>query len=295
MRRTGVLVWSMGITQHRFGGDGVQMILNLGLSRGYVGREKSGLMPIRGHSGVQGGGRWGAAHGVSGGKAGECGECGLSRQYGFEVPNTPGLTAAEMVEACARTSSRCCTASAAISCARCRARLHRRRYGERRCACTRTSFSPTNSSSTPPAAARRSSSCRRKRLTNRTTAAPRRRPSGGSASPADSPPGRRIQGRMEDLPRAAHTLEPDRQIAGLRDRLGDTRRDCAHNPDLRRHPIAQKHRRRLQYGGPHLCSGRRFPTPTARPLPPRPLPPRRRRENEAPSSSPPAAESSSTP
>ena len=29
------------------------MILNLGLVKGYVGREKCGLMPIRGHSGVR--------------------------------------------------------------------------------------------------------------------------------------------------------------------------------------------------------------------------------------------------
>ena len=55
-----VLVWSMGITQHAFGGDAVRMIVNLGLTRGYVGRDKCGLMPIRGHSGVQGGAEMGA-------------------------------------------------------------------------------------------------------------------------------------------------------------------------------------------------------------------------------------------
>src|SRR5262249_17731686 len=55
-----VLVWSMGITQHAFGGDSVSMILNLGLLRGYVGRERCGLMPIRGHSSVQGGAEMGA-------------------------------------------------------------------------------------------------------------------------------------------------------------------------------------------------------------------------------------------
>ena len=53
--KNAVLVWSMGITQHPWGADGVQMIMNLGLLRGYVGREKNGLMPIRGHSSVQGG------------------------------------------------------------------------------------------------------------------------------------------------------------------------------------------------------------------------------------------------
>src|SRR2546422_2100643 len=58
--RTAVLVWSMGITQHAFGGDSVQMILNLGLTKGFVGRDKCGLMRFRGHSSVQGGAEMGA-------------------------------------------------------------------------------------------------------------------------------------------------------------------------------------------------------------------------------------------
>src|SRR3989441_8637986 len=58
--RTAVFVWSMGITHHRFGVDNVKAIVNLGLARGIVGREKCGLMPIRGHSGVQGGSEMGA-------------------------------------------------------------------------------------------------------------------------------------------------------------------------------------------------------------------------------------------
>src|SRR5213079_3412682 len=58
--RTAVLVWSMGITQHVFGADTVQIILNLGLTKGFVGRDKCGLMPIRGQSSVQGGGEMGA-------------------------------------------------------------------------------------------------------------------------------------------------------------------------------------------------------------------------------------------
>ncbi|MFP4514350.1 MAG: molybdopterin-dependent oxidoreductase, partial [Acidimicrobiales bacterium] len=49
-----ILLWSMGITQHRDSVDGVRAIVNLGLARGNVGRDGAGLMPIRGHSGVQG-------------------------------------------------------------------------------------------------------------------------------------------------------------------------------------------------------------------------------------------------
>ena len=53
--KSAVLVWSMGITQHVCGTDNVQAIVNLALARGNVGRPATGLMPIRGHSGVQGG------------------------------------------------------------------------------------------------------------------------------------------------------------------------------------------------------------------------------------------------
>ncbi|HXG46531.1 MAG TPA: FdhF/YdeP family oxidoreductase [Methylomirabilota bacterium] len=102
--KNAVLVWSMGITQHTFGGDAVSMILNLGLARGYVGRDKCGLMPIRGHSGVQGGAEMGAyATAFPGGKPINAeNAAALSSLYGFPVPDWPGLTATEMVEAGAR-------------------------------------------------------------------------------------------------------------------------------------------------------------------------------------------------
>jgi len=57
--RSAVLVWSMGVTQHVSGVDNVRAIVNLGLARGNVGRPGAGLMPIRGHSGVQGGAEMG--------------------------------------------------------------------------------------------------------------------------------------------------------------------------------------------------------------------------------------------
>uniref|UniRef100_A0A832I7P3 FdhF/YdeP family oxidoreductase n=1 Tax=Eiseniibacteriota bacterium TaxID=2212470 RepID=A0A832I7P3_UNCEI len=57
--RTCVLVYSMGLTQHRFGVDNVKALVNVALARGFLGRERCGIMPIRGHSGVQGGGECG--------------------------------------------------------------------------------------------------------------------------------------------------------------------------------------------------------------------------------------------
>ena len=102
--RGAVLVWSMGITQHERGSDGVAAIVNLGLARGNVGRPNTGLMPIRGHSGVQGGAEMGAyATALPGGvPITDESASALSDVYGFSVSPRPGLTAEEMVEAASR-------------------------------------------------------------------------------------------------------------------------------------------------------------------------------------------------
>jgi molybdopterin-dependent oxidoreductase alpha subunit len=99
-----VLVWSMGITQHAHGSENVEAIVNLGLARGNVGRPGAGLMPIRGHSGVQGGAEMGAyATSFPGGApVAPAAAAALAEQYGFDVPARPGLTAAEMVDAARR-------------------------------------------------------------------------------------------------------------------------------------------------------------------------------------------------
>ncbi|GAO75631.1 oxidoreductase alpha (molybdopterin) subunit [Meiothermus ruber H328] len=95
-----VLVWSMGITQHRSGEESVQSIINLGLARGYLGREGCGLMPIRGHSGVQGGAEMGAYATVFPGGLPINPEtaAALEKAWGFAVPSQPGLTVTEMLE-----------------------------------------------------------------------------------------------------------------------------------------------------------------------------------------------------
>lgn len=49
-----VFVWAMGITHHAHGVDNVQSIVNLSLLRGMLGRRYAGLLPLRGHSNVQG-------------------------------------------------------------------------------------------------------------------------------------------------------------------------------------------------------------------------------------------------
>ncbi len=102
--KNGVVVWSMGITQHAYGGNAVSMVLNLGLLKGWVGRDKCGLMPIRGHSSVQGGAEMGAySTALPGGKPINAENvAALRKQYGFDIPDWPGMTTTEMVEAGAR-------------------------------------------------------------------------------------------------------------------------------------------------------------------------------------------------
>ncbi|CAN5784442.1 FdhF/YdeP family oxidoreductase [soil metagenome] len=99
--RTAVLVWSMGVTQHANGEDNVRAIVNLALTGGFVGRDKCGLMPIRGHSGVQGGAEMGAyATAFPGGvDVDEASAAHFSDLWGFEVPSAPGRTAPEMIDA----------------------------------------------------------------------------------------------------------------------------------------------------------------------------------------------------
>lgn len=49
-----IFAWTMGITHHEHGVENVQWIANLALMRGMLGKEGAGLLPIRGHSNVQG-------------------------------------------------------------------------------------------------------------------------------------------------------------------------------------------------------------------------------------------------
>jgi molybdopterin-dependent oxidoreductase alpha subunit len=98
-----ILIWSMGITMHRHGVANVSSIANLALARGMVGRPGTGLMAIRGHSGVQGGAEMGCVpNQLPGGiplAAASAQE--LGHHWGFEVPDWRGYFVSEMVEAAA--------------------------------------------------------------------------------------------------------------------------------------------------------------------------------------------------
>lgn len=102
--RTAVFIWSMGLTQHRFGVENVKAVINVGLARGMLGREKRGLVPVRGHSGVQGAAECGSVPGsFPGGLAvNEENARRLGELWGYPVPAVPGLSAQEMVDAAFR-------------------------------------------------------------------------------------------------------------------------------------------------------------------------------------------------
>ena len=57
--KSAIFGWCMGITHHEHGVGNVQSIINLALLRGMAGRPGAGLLPIRGHSNVQGVGSMG--------------------------------------------------------------------------------------------------------------------------------------------------------------------------------------------------------------------------------------------
>ena len=87
-------VYGMGLTQHRAGVETIQMVVNLLLLRGNIGRPGSGICPVRGHSNVQGQRTVGITE-----KPHLVPMDVLAKQYGFEPPREPGTNTVEACEA----------------------------------------------------------------------------------------------------------------------------------------------------------------------------------------------------
>jgi len=102
--RTAVIVYTMSLTQHEFGVDNVKAIVNLALCRGMLGREKCGIMPIRGHSGVQGGGECGSEPDKfpGGFPVNDDTARRFSNLWHHPVPSKLGLKVLQMIEAAHR-------------------------------------------------------------------------------------------------------------------------------------------------------------------------------------------------
>jgi molybdopterin-dependent oxidoreductase alpha subunit len=94
--RNVVFSWTMGITHHAHGVRNVQAIGNLALLRGMVGRPGCGLMPIRGHSNVQGVGSMGVTP-----KLKDAIFDRLENHFGVKLPTTPGRDTMACVEGAA--------------------------------------------------------------------------------------------------------------------------------------------------------------------------------------------------
>ena len=91
-----VFSWTMGITHHAHGVKNVQAIGNLALLRGMVGRPGCGLMPIRGHSNVQGIGSVGVTP-----KLKDAIFDRLQSHFGVKLPTTPGRDTMACIEGAA--------------------------------------------------------------------------------------------------------------------------------------------------------------------------------------------------
>jgi molybdopterin-dependent oxidoreductase alpha subunit len=96
-----VFGWTMGITQHEHGVANVQTIVNLALLRGMVGRPRCGLLPIRGHSNVQGMGSVGVVPNLK-----QAVLENLESLLGVRLPRSPGRDTMACMKAAANGAVR---------------------------------------------------------------------------------------------------------------------------------------------------------------------------------------------
>ncbi|MEP5938264.1 MAG: FdhF/YdeP family oxidoreductase [Erythrobacter sp.] len=84
--RSAVFAWGMGMTHHHHGVQNIEMIANLALMRGMLGRPGAGLLALRGHSNVQGIGTIGVKPVLT-----EDVMRAIESYFGVSLPNKKGL------------------------------------------------------------------------------------------------------------------------------------------------------------------------------------------------------------
>jgi molybdopterin-dependent oxidoreductase alpha subunit len=89
-----IICWGMGITQHKHSVATIQMIGNLLLLKGNIGRPGAGACPVRGHSNVQGDRTMGIYE-----KPSESFLSRLGQAFGFDPPREPGYDVVGTIEA----------------------------------------------------------------------------------------------------------------------------------------------------------------------------------------------------
>ncbi|MCH2135330.1 MAG: FdhF/YdeP family oxidoreductase [Phycisphaerales bacterium] len=92
-----IFAWAMGVTHHAHGVDTVRLIANAAIARGMLGRKGAGLLPLRGHSNVQGIGSVGVVP-----KLKDAFFEALQTSTGIELPQSKGLDTMGCMEAAHR-------------------------------------------------------------------------------------------------------------------------------------------------------------------------------------------------
>jgi molybdopterin-dependent oxidoreductase alpha subunit len=88
-----IAVYGMGLTQHVHGSQSIQMVVNLMLMRGNIGKPGAGMCPVRGHSNVQGQRSVGISE-----KPELVPLDKLAKQFNFEPPRDTGRTTVDACE-----------------------------------------------------------------------------------------------------------------------------------------------------------------------------------------------------
>jgi formate dehydrogenase major subunit len=96
------LSWGLGVTEHKYGSEVVQLICNIALMTGKVGRPGSALLPLRGQNNVQGSSDMGALPDTFSGYR-KVGDEAVARRFetawGVDIPREQGLTIPQMFDA----------------------------------------------------------------------------------------------------------------------------------------------------------------------------------------------------
>ena len=96
----GMIIYTLGITQHSFGTDNVYSLVNLALLTGNFGKEGTGINPLRGQANVQGTGDMGVLPPVLTGfqkVSNKEMRSKFEKKWGTNIPDRPGLTLSEML------------------------------------------------------------------------------------------------------------------------------------------------------------------------------------------------------
>ena len=88
-----IFAWGMGMTHHAHGVQNIEWISNLALMRGMVGKRGAGLLPLRGHSNVQGIGTIGVKPVLSGDVFER-----IEEEFGVRLPGSEGMHTLESLE-----------------------------------------------------------------------------------------------------------------------------------------------------------------------------------------------------